>query len=105
MQEVELGAATVHHRRVVTEATPPCEATPGFSQQNARNMRSREYAVFICSVDSHWESNLPPRGTFLCPGGHLFMPRGYLFMPRGYCLATPGHLFVPWGQLFVLLLN
>ena len=52
----------------------------------------------------HWESNLPPRGTFLCPGSHLFMPRGHLFMPRGYCLATPGHLFVPWGQLFVLLL-
>jgi len=67
----------------------------------------------------HWESNLPPRGTFLCPrgtflrprgtflcpGGHLFMPRGHLVMPRGYCLATPGHLFVPWGQLFVLTLK
>ena len=45
----------------------------------------------------HWESNLPPRGTFLCPRGHLFMP-------RGHCLATKGHLFVPWGQLFVLLI-
>ena len=40
----------------------------------------------------HWESNLPPRGTFLCPRSHLLCPR--------VSLEAKGHLFVPWGHTF-----
>ena len=52
-QAVELGTATVqHHRRGNWTNAAVVSRTPGFSQQNVRNVRSKEYAVFICIVDS-----------------------------------------------------
>ena len=39
--------------------------TPGFSQQNVRNVQSKEYAVFTCSVDS---GNITS-GSRIAPGG------------------------------------
>ena len=41
----------------------------------------------------HWESNLPPRGTFLCPGVTFLCPGVTVFRPRGIFLC-PGINFL-----------
>ena len=46
MQAVKLGTATYRASPTVVSRTL------GFSQQNVRNVRSKEYAVFTCIVDS-----------------------------------------------------
>ena len=40
--------------------------TPGLSQQNVRYVRSKEYAVFTCSVE---DSGNPTSGSRIAPGG------------------------------------
>ncbi len=46
----------------------------------------------------HWESNLPPRGTFLCPQGTFLCPQGTFLCPRGHLFVPRGHLFMPRGR-------
>ena len=46
----------------------------------------------IGSMD-HWESNLPPRGTFLCPRGTFLCPGVTVLRPRGIFLC-PGVNFL-----------
>jgi hypothetical protein len=49
VQAAEPCTATVHHQRVVVGPTPPLCLE--HRQQKARNVRSKEYAVFTCRVD------------------------------------------------------
>jgi hypothetical protein len=61
------------------------------------------FIIYICSKRraQHWESNLPPRGNFLCPRGHLFIcAPGSPFYAPGSLSCDQGTSFCALGSTF-----
>jgi hypothetical protein len=48
-----------------------------------------------------WESNLPPRGTFSCPGGATFLCPGVTFSCPGVTVLRPRGIFLCPGVNFL----